>query len=71
VRFLQERYGVRLGQDLLLISTIEQQVLLCIVAQSEVGALKALIERVDPQAFVIISEAAEVLGEGFKTKRRH
>jgi uncharacterized membrane-anchored protein YitT (DUF2179 family) len=71
VRFLQERYGVRLGQDLLLISTIEQQVLLCVVAQSEVGALKALIERVDPQAFVIISEAAEVLGEGFKTKRRH
>ena len=41
-------------------------VLMCIVTQSEISFVKKLIAQIDPNAFVIISEVAEVLGEGFR-----
>lgn len=44
----------------------ERPVLLSVVAQSEVSQLKQLIYGIDPLAFVIIGQAQEVLGEGFK-----
>ncbi len=44
----------------------ERPVLLSVVAQSEVSQLKQLIYSIDPLAFVIIGQAQEVLGEGFK-----
>jgi uncharacterized membrane-anchored protein YitT (DUF2179 family) len=40
-------------------------VLLAVVGQNEVAKLKALVRNADPAAFVIISNTAEVLGEGF------
>lgn len=44
-------------------------VLLVVVGQNEVMRLKALVREADPDAFVIISNAAEVLGEGFHDER--
>lgn len=44
----------------------EKRVLLCIVTQKELVALKNLVNDVDPQAFVIVSDVREVLGEGFQ-----
>ncbi|MEC0129057.1 YitT family protein [Paenibacillus pabuli] len=44
----------------------QRTVLMVVVGQNEVPRLKALIRSVDPGAFVIISNAHEVLGEGFK-----
>lgn len=41
-------------------------VLMVVVGQSEVARLKTLVQSVDPGAFVIISNAHEVLGEGFQ-----
>lgn len=41
-------------------------VLLCVVSQNEITKLKQLVKEVDPKAFVIVTQAAEVLGEGFK-----
>ncbi|MFE6798762.1 YitT family protein [Paenibacillus chitinolyticus] len=41
-------------------------VLMVVVSQSEVSKLKALVQSIDPQAFIILSNANEVLGEGFK-----
>jgi uncharacterized membrane-anchored protein YitT (DUF2179 family) len=41
-------------------------VLLAVVGQNEVMKLKALVQDADPNAFVIISNTAEVLGEGFQ-----
>lgn len=41
-------------------------VLLCVVARSEISFLKAIVGSADPQAFVIIGEVVEVLGEGFR-----
>lgn len=45
---------------------IERAVLFVVVAQSEVSQLKQLIYALDPRAFVVIGQAQEVLGEGFK-----
>ncbi|UOF92767.1 YitT family protein [Fodinisporobacter ferrooxydans] len=44
----------------------ERPLLMCVVYQSEVSRLKDLIRTIDPNAFVIVSDAHEVLGEGFK-----
>jgi uncharacterized membrane-anchored protein YitT (DUF2179 family) len=41
-------------------------VLICAVAQSEVSVIKRLVGRHDPDAFMVIAPAQEVLGEGFK-----
>ena len=44
----------------------ERTVLYVVIARSEVARLKALIRGVDPNAFVVIGQASEALGEGFK-----
>lgn len=44
-------------------------VLLAVVSRSEVTRLKEIVYRVDPRAFVILVDAHEVLGEGFKELR--
>lgn len=41
-------------------------VLMVVVGQSEIPRLKTVVQSVDPNAFVIISDAHEVLGEGFR-----
>jgi len=48
----------------------EREILYCVVSQSEVGKLKEIIHNADPKAFVVISPAHEVLGEGFKSLQR-
>jgi len=47
----------------------ERPVLLAVVGQNEVVRLKLLVRQEDPNAFVIITNAAEVLGEGFHDDR--
>ncbi|MEK4627272.1 YitT family protein [Solibacillus sp. FSL R7-0682] len=44
----------------------ERPVLMVVVYQTEFTKLKQVLKTVDPQAFVIVSDAYEVLGEGFK-----
>ncbi|WP_174887631.1 YitT family protein [Cohnella herbarum] len=47
----------------------DRPVLLAVVGQNEVVRLKLLVRDADPDAFVIITNAAEVLGEGFHDER--
>ncbi len=44
----------------------ERPVLMCVVDQTEFTKLKQLVKGIDPDAFVVVMDAAEVLGEGFK-----
>jgi uncharacterized membrane-anchored protein YitT (DUF2179 family) len=44
----------------------EREVLLCVVTRPQVARLKELIYELDPAAFVIIGNAGEVHGEGFR-----
>ena len=40
-------------------------VLYCVVSRKEIVQLKEIVNEVDPEAFVIVSDVREVLGEGF------
>jgi len=44
----------------------ERPVLLCVISAQEVARLKAIVRRADAKAFVFITDAHEVLGEGFR-----
>lgn len=44
----------------------ERSILLCVIHSREISKLKDLIRPIDPDAFVIVAEASDVLGEGFK-----
>lgn len=44
----------------------EKNVLLVVVNRSEVTTLRNVVKKIDPKAFVILSTAHEVLGEGFR-----
>ncbi len=46
-----------------------RQILFCAVSRAEVGPLKAIVREIDPDAFVVIGQAHEALGEGFKPLR--
>lgn len=41
-------------------------VLYCVITRSEVNQLKELVKDIDPDAFMVIGEAHEAMGEGFK-----
>ena len=49
--------GMYSGQD--------KCMLYCVVSQKEIVAVKEVVAEVDPHAFVIVSDAREVFGEGF------
>lgn len=45
-------------------------VLFCIVTQKQIVQLKDMVHEIDEQAFVIVSDVREVLGEGFQEYKR-
>jgi uncharacterized membrane-anchored protein YitT (DUF2179 family) len=58
--------GVTAWQGTGLYSGKERRILFCAISRSEVNPLKEIIHEVDPAAFVVIGQAHEALGEGFK-----
>lgn len=42
----------------------------CVVSKKEIVEVKELVRRIDPRAFVIVSDVREVLGEGFMEYRQ-
>ena len=47
-------------------SGADKCMLYCVVSQKEIVRVKEIVAEVDPAAFVIVSDAREVLGEGFQ-----
>lgn len=43
-----------------------KKVILCVVKKNEIYSLKTLVRAIDPAAFMILGEATETIGEGFK-----
>lgn len=43
-----------------------KSVLYCVLSRSEISQIKAMVRQIDPAAFVVIGQAHEALGEGFK-----
>ncbi|MGB9856927.1 MAG: YitT family protein [Dictyoglomaceae bacterium] len=62
--------GVTIFYGMGLYTGQEKEILYCVVSQSEVSKLKEIIHKNDPKAFVVISPAHEVLGEGFKSFKK-
>ncbi|MCI5997211.1 MAG: YitT family protein [Peptoniphilaceae bacterium] len=44
----------------------QQNVIFCIVSTRQVAIIKKIVDQIDPKAFLIISEAYEVKGRGFR-----
>jgi uncharacterized membrane-anchored protein YitT (DUF2179 family) len=51
-----------------LYKNIDREVIMTVVTRKEIRQLTDIIEEIDPDAFVIISEVHEVLGEGFRRR---
>ncbi len=47
-----------------------KKVILCAFKQRQIVAIKEMVRQVDPEAFMIVTAAHEVLGEGFKSYRQ-
>ncbi len=47
----------------------KRSMLYCVITRSEVSVLKSLVLEADPRAFVVIGQAHEVLGEGFRSRK--
>ncbi|AFM41568.1 hypothetical protein Desaci_2635 [Desulfosporosinus acidiphilus SJ4] len=45
-----------------------KNVVICVVSLPEIGRLKQAVREVDPDAFMIVTNAGEVLGRGFKNE---
>ncbi|MEJ5313754.1 MULTISPECIES: YitT family protein [Anaerolinea] len=44
----------------------QREVLYCVVTRSEISQIKSIVKAVDPNAFMVIGQAHEALGEGFR-----
>lgn len=44
----------------------EKRVLMCALRRNEYHTVKTIVQNIDPDAFMIVSDSAEVRGEGFK-----
>ena len=44
----------------------ERTLLLCTVRRHEVSGIYETVERHDPKAFIVVTDAGEIIGQGFK-----
>ena len=44
----------------------EKLILMCAIGRRDLSEIKAIIKKIDPKAFFIITNSREVLGVGFK-----
>jgi uncharacterized membrane-anchored protein YitT (DUF2179 family) len=47
-----------------------KQVLFVVVTLTQIARIKLIVEKMDPHAFMIVQDAAEVLGHGFSRRKR-
>ena len=43
----------------------QKEVLLCVMSKRQIITVKEIVKRIDPRAFMIVTDAREVFGEGF------
>ena len=48
----------------------DKQVLMCAFKQREIAVIRAIVKEIDPDAFLIVCPAHEVLGEGFRDYKK-
>lgn len=50
-------------------SNKDRMMLLCVVSRNEVIKVRQIVNKIDPEAFIIISNVREAFGEGFKDEK--
>ena len=60
------RRGVTLLEGMGMYKKEEKRVIFCVVSRGEVKEIRKIVNGIDGRAFVVISNAREVFGEGFK-----
>ena len=63
--FAELNRGVTILHGLGWYSGTDKQVVLCVFKPHELFHAKTLVKRIDPHAFMILTDAKEVMGEGF------
>ena len=63
--------GVTILQGQGAYSGMDKKVLMCAFKQKEIATLKAAVKEIDPDAFLIVCDAHEVLGEGFRAYKKN
>lgn len=63
---LDMEHGVTALEATGVYSGSRRTMLYCVITRSEVSVLKSLVLEADPDAFIVIGQAHEVLGEGFR-----
>ena len=51
-------------------SNKDKKMLFCVVSKKEIVEIKEIVANIDPNAFIIVSDAREVMGEGFREYRQ-
>ena len=51
-------------------SNKDKKMLFCVVSKKEIIELTSIVSEIDPKAFIIVSDAREVMGEGFREYRQ-
>lgn len=49
----------------------EKKVLMCAFKQRDIGSIKDAVKEIDPDAFLIVCNAHEILGEGFRAYKKN
>ena len=49
----------------------EKKVLMCAFKQRQIVSIKKMVKELDPSAFIIVCDAHEVLGDGFREYRQN
>ncbi len=63
--FAEVNRGVTILHGLGWYSHKDKHVILCVVKRDQIFSVKTVVHRVDPTAFMILTDASEVLGSGF------
>lgn len=51
-------------------SNKDKKMLFCVVSKKEIVELTEIVAKIDPRAFIIVSDVREVMGEGFREYRQ-
>lgn len=68
VRMMQELdVGVTMMEGIGAYSNVSTEIIMCVMRRQTLPKVRNILKEVDPQAFMIVSSAKEVFGEGFKS----
>lgn len=68
VRMLQELdVGVTMMEGMGAYSNVSTEIIMCVMRRQTLPKVRNILKEVDPKAFMIVSSAKEVFGEGFKS----